>query len=47
MAAGRCGQANTGFAPVQFLEGAARALGVEIVDDTITEVVPGPAGVDR
>jgi len=30
---------------VQFLEGAARAMGIEIVDDTVTQVFPGVEGV--
>jgi tryptophan halogenase len=30
---------------VQFLEGAARSVGIEIVDDTVIQVTPGPQGV--
>jgi len=32
---------------VQFLEGAARVLGIDIVDDTITQAIAGAAGIDR
>lgn len=30
---------------VRFLEGAARSIGIEIIDDTITRAVPGPDGI--